>query len=97
MKPHLAVRHDVGVDRRLRSAGTPRPLAAGTNCVPRAWTCVSSSPAHPDSQFVSLSGFTFLPDLEKEGVQTWRDNEGFLHEKAILMDDDCGAVICHQR
>jgi cardiolipin synthase len=47
-------------------------------------------PAHADSQLVYLSGFTFLPELEKAGVQTWRYNEGFLHEKAILVDDYCG-------
>ncbi len=47
-------------------------------------------PAHADSQLVYLSGFTFLPALEKAGVQTWRYNEGFLHEKAILVDDYCG-------
>ncbi|HSI11251.1 MAG TPA: cardiolipin synthase [Chthoniobacter sp.] len=47
-------------------------------------------PAHADNQLVHLSGFTFLPELEKAGVQTWRYNEGFLHEKAILVDDYCG-------
>ena len=44
-------------------------------------------PANADSQLVQLSGFTFLPELEKAGVQTWRYNDGFLHEKAILVDD----------
>ena len=39
---------------------------------------------------VYLSGFTFLPELEKAGVQTWRYQDGFLHEKAILVDDYCG-------
>lgn len=47
-------------------------------------------PAHADNQLVYLSGFTFLPALEKAGVQTWRYNDGFLHEKAILVDDYCG-------
>ncbi len=47
-------------------------------------------PAHADSQLVYLSGFTFLPELDKAGVQTWRYNAGFLHEKAILVDDYCG-------
>lgn len=47
-------------------------------------------PAHADNQLVYLSGFTFLPDLEKAGVQTWRYNAGFLHEKTILVDDYCG-------
>ncbi len=47
-------------------------------------------PAHADNQLVYLSGFTFLPELEKAGVQTWRYNAGFLHEKAILVDDVCG-------
>ena len=31
-----------------------------------------------------------LPALEKAGVQTWRYQDGFLHEKAILVDDYCG-------
>lgn len=47
-------------------------------------------PAHADNQLVYLSGFTFLPELEKAGVQTWRYNEGFLHEKALLVDDCAG-------
>ena len=47
-------------------------------------------PAHADSQLVYLSGFTFLPELEKAGVQTWRYTHGFLHEKAILVDDYAG-------
>ncbi len=47
-------------------------------------------PAKADNTLVYLSGFTFLPELEKAGVQTWRYNAGFLHEKAILVDDYCG-------
>jgi cardiolipin synthase len=47
-------------------------------------------PEHADSALVHLSSFTFLPELEKAGVQTWRYNAGFLHEKALLVDDYCG-------
>jgi cardiolipin synthase len=47
-------------------------------------------PAKADSQLVYLSGFTFLPELEKAGVHTWRYQEGFLHEKALIVDDYCG-------
>ena len=47
-------------------------------------------PAKADSHLVYLSGFTFLPELEKAGVQTWRYPAGFLHEKAFLVDDYCG-------
>jgi cardiolipin synthase len=47
-------------------------------------------PEHADSQLVHLSSFTFLPDLEKAGVQTWRYTSGFLHEKVLLVDDYCG-------
>jgi cardiolipin synthase len=47
-------------------------------------------PEHADSQLVHLSSFTFLPDLDKAGVQTWRYSAGFLHEKALLVDDYCG-------
>ena len=47
-------------------------------------------PARADNAMVQLSGFTFLPELEKAGVQTWRYEGGFLHEKAILVDNYCG-------
>lgn len=47
-------------------------------------------PGDPDHLLVWLSSFTFLPELEKAGVQTWRYNAGFLHEKAIVVDDLCG-------
>jgi cardiolipin synthase len=47
-------------------------------------------PKKADSTLVHLSSFTFLPELEKAGVQSWRYTEGFLHEKAILVDDYCG-------
>jgi cardiolipin synthase A/B len=47
-------------------------------------------PAQADNQLVQLSGFTFLPELEKAGVQTWRYGAGFLHQKALLVDDYCG-------
>ena len=47
-------------------------------------------PAHADNQLVYLSGFTFLPELEKAGVNTWRYQDGFLHTKALLVDDYCG-------
>ena len=47
-------------------------------------------PADPDHWLVYLSSFTYLPDMEKAGVQVWRYHAGFLHEKAILVDDCCG-------
>ena len=47
-------------------------------------------PATADNRLVQLSGYTFLPELEKAGVQTWRYNAGFLHEKAFLVDDIAG-------
>ena len=47
-------------------------------------------PGRADNLLVHLSGFTFLPELEKAGVQTWRYTQGFLHEKAILVDDHAG-------
>lgn len=47
-------------------------------------------PEHADSAMVHLSSFTFLPELEKAGVQTWRYSSGFLHEKVLLVDDYCG-------
>lgn len=47
-------------------------------------------PTQSDNTLVHLSSFTFLPALEKAGVQTWRYKAGFLHEKALLVDDYCG-------
>ena len=46
--------------------------------------------AKADNQMVYLSGHTYLPELEKAGIRTFRYQEGFLHEKAILVDDVCG-------
>jgi cardiolipin synthase len=46
-------------------------------------------PANPDNRLVYLSGFTFLPELEKAGVHTWRYQDGFLHTKALLVDEYC--------
>jgi cardiolipin synthase len=47
-------------------------------------------PAKADNALVQLSSYTFLPALEKAGVKTWRYNAGFLHEKALIVDDYCG-------
>lgn len=47
-------------------------------------------PKRADSAMVQLSSYTYLPELEKAGVQVWRYTDGFLHEKAILVDDYCG-------
>jgi cardiolipin synthase len=47
-------------------------------------------PKKADSTMVQLSSYTYLPVLEKAGVQVWRYTNGFLHEKAILVDDYCG-------
>ena len=47
-------------------------------------------PAKSDDALVLLSGYTFVPELEKAGVQTWRYDAGFLHEKALLVDDVVG-------
>jgi cardiolipin synthase A/B len=47
-------------------------------------------PGTADNALVQMSSYTFLPELEKAGVQTWRYNAGFLHEKALLVDDVAG-------
>lgn len=47
-------------------------------------------PEKADSNMVQLSSYTYLPKLDKAGVQVWRYTSGFLHEKAILVDDYCG-------
>jgi cardiolipin synthase len=47
-------------------------------------------PEKADSTLVQLSSYTYLPSLEKAGVQVWRYTGGFLHEKALIVDDYCG-------
>ena len=45
-------------------------------------------PDKPDHLAVWLAGFDFIEEAEAAGVEVFRYQEGFLHQKAMLIDDD---------
>ena len=49
-------------------------------------------PDNPDHMSVYLAGWSFMDDLPSFGVEVWRFQDGFLHQKAFLVDDAVAAV-----
>ncbi|MBB3140968.1 cardiolipin synthase [Halomonas organivorans] len=49
-------------------------------------------PERPDHLLVFLSAFSFLPDMLRAGVQVYRYQPGFLHQKVILIDEAAACV-----
>ncbi len=49
-------------------------------------------PQYPDSKLVYYSSFTYLPEVTKAGIAVYRYQPGFLHEKAVLVDDDFASI-----
>lgn len=49
-------------------------------------------PEKPDHLLVYLSSFAYLPAMERAGVKIFRYQPGFLHQKALLVDDDLAAI-----
>ena len=49
-------------------------------------------PGMPDHLLVYLAAFSYLKDTLPIGVKMYRYKEGFLHEKAMLVDDQLAAV-----
>lgn len=49
-------------------------------------------PRKPDNILVGLSAYSYLPELEKAGVKVYKYNEGFMHQKVMLVDDDTSAI-----
>jgi cardiolipin synthase len=49
-------------------------------------------PQKPDHLLVYLAAFSFLPEVQRCGVRTFRFADGFMHQKAIMIDDDAAAV-----
>lgn len=39
-----------------------------------------------------LAAFSFFDELRDAGVQIWRYNDGFMHQKVVLVDDDFAAI-----
>jgi cardiolipin synthase len=44
-------------------------------------------PETTDSQLIRMSSFSYLEEMEKAGIEIWRYQKGFLHQKVILVDD----------
>lgn len=49
-------------------------------------------PQKPDHLMVYLAGFACLKELQLHGIRVYRYNEGFLHQKTFLVDDQLAAV-----
>ncbi|MCL4146215.1 UNVERIFIED_CONTAM: hypothetical protein GTU68_026433 [Idotea baltica] len=49
-------------------------------------------PEKADHLLVYLSSFSYLEDLEGYGIKIYRYQPGFLHQKALLADDDLSVV-----
>jgi cardiolipin synthase len=49
-------------------------------------------PDKPDHLFVYLAAFAYFDQAKKTGVTFYRYTEGFLHQKAMLIDDEAAAI-----
>jgi cardiolipin synthase len=49
-------------------------------------------PAHPDHRLVHLAGLSFVRETVSAGVQLFRYQSGFLHQKVLLVDDNLAAI-----
>jgi cardiolipin synthase len=49
-------------------------------------------PENPDQQLVYYSSFAYLEEAEKAGVQIYRYQKGFLHQKVMLVDDQLSSI-----
>jgi cardiolipin synthase len=49
-------------------------------------------PENNDDQLVNLTSYSFLEELDTVGIQMYRYEPGFMHQKVILIDDELSAV-----
>lgn len=49
-------------------------------------------PELSDSKLVYMSSFSYLKDLEQCGVEVWRYQKGFLHQKVMMIDDEFSMI-----
>ncbi|MBB5351885.1 cardiolipin synthase [Haloferula luteola] len=49
-------------------------------------------PEQFDSSLVRYSSYSYLRELEMAGVQIWRFQKGFMHQKVLLVDDDFATI-----
>lgn len=45
-----------------------------------------------DSTLVALSSHSYLDEIQKAGIRTFRFQKGFLHQKTMLIDDDLSCI-----
>mgnify|MGYP001191820284 CR=1 FL=1 len=46
-------------------------------------------PDKTDNHLVQFTGWSYLEELDKQGIQMWRHQKGFMHQKVIVVDDRC--------
>jgi len=49
-------------------------------------------PENNDDDLVDLTSYSYLEELDKVGIQLYRYEPGFMHQKVILIDDDVAIV-----
>ncbi|NNF58344.1 MAG: cardiolipin synthase [Rhodothermaceae bacterium] len=49
-------------------------------------------PRTSDSWMFKYVPYAYLPEVEQAGVQVWLYEEGFMHQKVLLVDDDYAAI-----
>ena len=49
-------------------------------------------PEKSDSRLVNFSGWSYLPELERAGIRSFRHRKGFMHQKVMLIDDTVATV-----
>ena len=49
-------------------------------------------PQNADNRLVQFAGYAYVPELVDQGVKLYRYRGGFLHQKALLVDDDLAAI-----
>lgn len=49
-------------------------------------------PEQPDNKLVYYSAYSYLRDVQGTDIKIYRYNQGFMHQKVVLMDDDFSSV-----
>ena len=49
-------------------------------------------PRNPDNILVGLSAYSYLQEMEKAGIKVYKYNDGFMHQKVVLVDDEASAI-----
>lgn len=49
-------------------------------------------PQNNDDWLVDLTSYSYLEEMEKVGIKTYRYQPGFMHQKVFLIDEDLAAI-----